>query len=336
MLFHGLVPIGGCMFIPCGRPVPTANVPRELVKVAQPSYVLEPPDIVLIDAVRLIPKSPYHIEPLDALLIRVTGTLKEPIEGIYAVDPDGTVNLGFSYGNVRVAGMSIQEARKEIENHLKTILTNPSVLVSLAQSRGLQLIRGDHLIRPDGTVGLGLYGGVYVAGMTIQQARTAIEEHLKQFMDNPQISLDVFAYNSKVYYIVFDGGGFGEQVYKLPLTGNETVLDALSNVFGLPVVAAKRRIWVARPAPAGSSCDQVLPVDWHAITQRGETDTNYQMMPGDRIFVQAERIISFNTELQRLIAPIEQLFGVSLLGAGTISALRLRPGGGGAGGGGGF
>jgi polysaccharide export outer membrane protein len=323
----------GCMLIP-GDPVPTPPaVPRELTKVSQPPYVLEPPDIVLIDAVRLIPKSPYHIEPLDGLLIKVTGTLKEPIEGIYGVDPDGSISLGFSYGNVRVAGMSVQEARKEVENHLRTILTNPSVQLSLAQSRGLQLIRGDHLIRPDGTVGLGIYGSVYVAGMNLTQARAAIEDHLKTYMENPQISLDVFAYNSKVYYIVFDGGGYGEQVIRLPVTGNETVLDAIANVFGLPVVAAKRRIWVARPAPAGGGCDQVLPVDWHAIAQRGETDTNYQVMPGDRIYVQAERLISLNTELQRMIAPIEQLFGVSLLGAGTVSALRLR-GGTGAGGGG--
>jgi polysaccharide export outer membrane protein len=335
MLLDTFVGTPGCMFLPCGAPVPTPPaVPRELTKISQPTYILEPPDIVLIDAVRLIPKSPYHIEPLDALLINVSGTLKEPITGIYAVDPDGTINLGFSYGTVRVAGLSIQEARKEIENHLKQILTNPGVTVSLASSRGLQLIRGDHLIRPDGTVGLGIYGSVYVAGLNLQQARAAIEEHLRQYMENPQISLDVFAYNSKVYYIVFDGGGYGEQVIKLPLTGNETVLDGLANVFGLPVVAAKRRIWLARPGPAGGGCDQVLPVDWHAIVQRGETDTNYQIMPGDRIFVQAERIISFNTELSRLLAPMEQLFGVSLLGAGAIQALRLRGGTGSAFGGG--
>ena len=30
---------------------------------------------------------------------------------------------------------------------------------------------------------------------------------------------------------------------------------------------------------------QTLSVDWQAITQRGETATNYQILPGDRVYV---------------------------------------------------
>ena len=28
--------------------------------------------------------------------------------------------------------------------------------------------------------------------------------------------VDVLAYNSKRYYVIFDGGGYGEQVYLVP------------------------------------------------------------------------------------------------------------------------
>ena len=38
------------------------------------------------------------------------------------------------------------------------------------------------------------------------------------------------------------------------------VLDAIANIQGLPSVASKADIWVARPAP-GCSTDQVLPVE---------------------------------------------------------------------------
>ena len=84
------------------------RIPRELDMVSLPAYVIEPPDILLIDAVRTIPLPPYRIQPLDILAIQVTGALAtEPIAGLYTVDPDGTVGLGFNYGSVRVAGMSI-------------------------------------------------------------------------------------------------------------------------------------------------------------------------------------------------------------------------------------
>src|SRR6476659_8027799 len=96
-----LVAIAGCFCAPEKCPPPP--VPHELAKVSLPPYVVEPPDILLIDAIRLVPKPPYRIEPLDALGIQVTGTLPEqPIQGIYSVDADGTVNLGFTYGTVSV------------------------------------------------------------------------------------------------------------------------------------------------------------------------------------------------------------------------------------------
>ena len=85
-----------------------------------------------------------------------------------------------------------------------------------------------------------------------------------------QVAVDVLAYNSKVYFVIFDGGGFGQQVFRLPATGNETVLDAVSLVQGLAPISSKRRIWLARPAPANSGCSQILPVDWNAITPSKE------------------------------------------------------------------
>ena len=77
----------------------------------------------------------------------------------------------------------------------------------------------------------------------------------------PQVSVDVFAYNSRKIYIIADGAGYGQQVIALPATGGETVLDAISRVQGLPAVASLKKIWVARPSPAGHPCSTVLPVD---------------------------------------------------------------------------
>ena len=48
---------------------------------------------------------------------------------------------------------------------------------------------------------------------------------------------------------LYDTAGTGEQVVRLPVTGNETVLDAVASLNGLSPVANRCRIYVVRPAP---------------------------------------------------------------------------------------
>jgi polysaccharide biosynthesis/export protein len=313
--------LGGCL--PVRRElVCDPEMPRETSKVNMPDYVIEPPDILLINAVRVIPLPPYHIEPLDTLFLQVKGVLEDkPISGLYVVEPDGTVNLGLDYGAVPVVGLTIPEAKQAVEAFLKKRFTKPEAVVALAQGRGGQQISGEHLVRPDGTVGLGIYGSVRVSGMTLAEAKAAIETHLGQFLQRPQIALDVLAYNSKVFYVIFDGGGSGQQIVRLPITGNETVLDAISQVNGLTPVSSEHHIWVARPGASDCADDQILPVDWKAVTCRGRTETNYQLLPGDRIYVQAQTLIRTDTILARVFSPMERIFGITLLGRGTVGAL---------------
>lgn len=302
-------------------------LPRELEKASLPPYVIEPPDLLTVDALRLVPLPPYHVEPSDALFIRVEPVdPKNPIEkGIYQIEPEGTLNLGLSYGRIRIVGMTVDEVKKAIEQHLKKDFPDVEASVSLYQSRAFQFVRGEHLVRPDGTVSLGSYGSVYVTGMTLEDAKKAIEAQLSKFLLNPEVSLDVLAYNSKVYYVIFEAALNGDQVFRLPVTGNETVLDALSSVGGLSAQASKSRIWIARPAPANASCgDQILPVDWTAIVQCGKTATNYQILPYDRIYVKAQPLIKFDAVLGLVLGPIERAFGVTLLGQQTIRSFE-RP-----------
>jgi polysaccharide export outer membrane protein len=298
-------------------------MPRELDKVSQPPYIIETPDILEIDALRTVPKPPYRIQPLDVILVQASNVVPtEPIAGPIGVDPDGTINLGPSYGSVQLAGMTLAEARAAVEKQLRDAgFKNTDVRVALYQSRALQQIRGEHIVRPDGTISLGTYGSVYVSGLTIDLAKTAIEGQLSRYLLNPEVTVDVSSYNSKAYYIVTDGGGYGEQIYRFPSTGNETVLDALSQINGLPFVASKNRIWVARPSPAGTGCYQVLPVDYLAMTRGGATETNYQIFPGDRVFVEADPLIRADSFLARVFTPLERVFGVTLLGSAVTHSL---------------
>jgi polysaccharide biosynthesis/export protein len=299
-------------------PPELASMPRELSKTVMPEYVIEPPDILTIETVHAVPKAPYALKTLDVLSIRALGTLPDaPIGGAYPIEPGGAINLGAPYGVVSVAGKTVPEAQEAILAHLKSFLKEPDIAVSLAELGASQRLVGEYLVGPDGTVTLGSYGSVSVVGLTIAQAKHMIEQHLQQFLDDPVISLNIFAYNSKNYYVVLQGAELGDAVYRFPITGNETVLDAISQINGLEQVSSKK-MWIARPSEDQCDC-QVLPVDWYAVTECGAASTNFQLMPGDRLFVSEDHMVAMDNRMAKRFAPFERIMGFSLLTVGTAT-----------------
>ena len=321
------------------QPIASIAAPRELDKIMHPTYMVEAPDILIIEAYKGVPKPPHKIEPLDVLALQLADPVpNSPLQGLFTVELDGTINLGLTYGgSVQIVGLTVPEAKIAIEKLLAVAqLKDPKITLNLSQTRSVQRISGTHLVRADGTIGLGSYGSVTVAGKTLAEVKKTVETHLGQFLLDPEVSVEIQGFNSKLVYVVLDGGGSGQSVVRLPCTGNETVLDAIAQVNGLTSVSSTQRIWVARPAPCGSS-PQILPVDWNAVVGQADTSTNYQLLPGDRVFVAAQPLVRIDTYLGRALAPVERLFGVVLLGNGTVRSLGGQNNGRGIGGfGGGF
>lgn len=316
--------------------IAASGVPRELAKASLPVYRVEPPDILLVDAVNNIRPTSDLLRAGDNILIRGSNTLPIDPEGdpitnefriinsVYSIQSDGTVDLGPEYGTVHLEGVTLEAAKELIITHLrdKVGLAQPSVAISMPDVAGKQAIAGEHLVRPDGTISLGVYGAVYVAGRTLPEIKEIIETHLKQEVHDPEVSVDVLGYNSKQIYIITDGGGFGETVTRIPYTGNDTVLDVISEIQGLSDVSSQE-IWVARPAPAGVNVAQTMPVDWEAITRGGITTTNYQLFPGDRVFIQSRGLIRMDNAISMVIAPFENIMGFTLLGSGLYKSVKF-------------
>ena len=81
----------------------------------------------------VLPPEPYKIGVGDYLFIRAGFALPDvPIDGIYRVEPEGTVALGSEYGRVKVDGLSLVEAEQAIQTKLKDVLRSPEVSVTLA------------------------------------------------------------------------------------------------------------------------------------------------------------------------------------------------------------
>jgi len=74
-----------------------------------------------------------------------------------------------------------------------------------------------------------------------------------------------------------------------------------------------------------AGCDAILPVDWKEITAGAATATNYQVLPGDRIFIAENKMIALDAAINKMVAPFERIFGVSLLGAQAVQTMNRFP-----------
>jgi polysaccharide biosynthesis/export protein len=146
--------------------IANSNLPAEFTKVSMPEYVVEPPDLLIVEVLEALPG--------------------RPITGERLVRPDGKITLGF-YGEVYVAGLTTTEIKEKIVLHLRKFL-------------------------PDEVLGLSSFDP------KTDQPRPV------EPRDTDRVFVDVTAYNSKVYYVQGDVAQPG----RLPITGNETVLDAIN------------------------------------------------------------------------------------------------------------
>src|SRR5262249_12774901 len=86
--------------------IANSNIPTEFRKVSMPEYVVEPPDLILVEVLEALPG--------------------RPISGERLVRPDGKISLGF-YGEVYVAGLTIPEVKEKIILHLRKYVSDETL-----------------------------------------------------------------------------------------------------------------------------------------------------------------------------------------------------------------
>lgn len=142
------------------------------------------------------------------------------------------------------------------------------------------MLPADQVVMADGSLDLGGFGRLVVAGMTLETAEELIEQTILT-AGAPATAVNVRLLEPVHRFYVL---GAVPSPGSYPLIGHETVLDAILSAGGLTADAAPCKILLARPTPP-SGCRVVLPICYREIVQLGDTTTNYQMQPGDRIFV---------------------------------------------------
>jgi polysaccharide export outer membrane protein len=150
-------------------------------------------------------------------------------------------------------------------------------------------------VQQDGMIDLGFVGDVYVAGLTLEDAEQRIAQQLAAVQPRPngngngngaapyRVSVRLANQQSKYYYVM----GAVTTQGRFPVRGNETVLDAILQA-GLRSNSVPEKAYLVRPHPPGGH-EEVLKIDWCGIRDRGDTLTNYQLFPGDRVIVPGTR-----------------------------------------------
>lgn len=139
----------------------------------------------------------------------------------------------------------------------------------------------DQTVLPDGSIDLGRFGRLIVAGRTLEQIESDVAAAVRAVeREGGAVNVRLVNPQSAVYYVLGEVNSPGS----FPFVGRETVLDAILSAGGLTDKASPCNIILGRPStPCG--CRTVIPICYNNIVQQGDTSTNYQVMPGDRIFV---------------------------------------------------
>ncbi len=132
----------------------------------------------------------------------------------------------------------------------------------------------------------------------------------------------MIAYNSKVYYVITEGAGLGDNVRRVPITRQRDGAGRVEH--GQRPVAGVEQEDLDRPSGAGAawaasrSCRSITKGSrtggWRPRTTRSCRATGCSFAE--------DNVSTFNNFLAKVTLPIERLLGTSGLGASTIRGFQ--------------
>ena len=133
-------------------------------------------------------------------------------------------------------------------------------------------------VRSDGNISLPLIDEIHAAGLTPLQLKGKLTLRLKEFIDNPNVSVIVAQANSQKVYV--SGEVRTPGVY--PLRGETTLLQVIPMAGGFTEWADQKKILIIRKE-AGK--DKRMVVNYKKIVSGEDVSYNIILKPGDTIIV---------------------------------------------------
>ena len=141
-------------------------------------------------------------------------------------------------------------------------------------------------VRPDGKISLPLIGDVEAVGKSAGQLAELIAIRLKEYKENPQVSIVVQQVNSYAIYVMGEIARPG----KFPLKSKTTLLQAITLAGGFTPSAARNKLVVFRFGAQGQK-DIKIKASYDDIILRDSSPQNIELKPGDTIVVPSETMV---------------------------------------------
>ncbi|MEZ5366822.1 MAG: polysaccharide biosynthesis/export family protein [Bryobacterales bacterium] len=119
---------------------------------------------------------------------------------------------------------------------------------------------------------------VFASGLTPMQLEDILTQKLRQYINNPVVTVIVLEVRSQRVFIVGNVGASG----MLPLEPGLTAMRAIALAGGLTEFAKRKKIYVLREV-AGKP--QKIPFDYSGVLSGETPEADIELKPGDTIFV---------------------------------------------------